>query len=103
MQRHILGIVTIIVLAVGVVKYAGDDAAVAGACLRIGAVLGLLWLAMPQLRDVPVWILGAVGVVLLVVLRWPKLLWAVLPIAIALWLLRPRGVRRASRYSDPRD
>jgi hypothetical protein len=65
MQRHILGIVAIVVLAVGAVTYGGDDAAVAGTCLRIGAVLALLWLAMPQLRDVPVWILGAVGEVAL--------------------------------------
>jgi hypothetical protein len=103
MQRHILGIVAIVVLAVGAVTYGGDDAAVAGTCLRIGAVLALLWLAMPQLRDVPVWILGAVGVALLVVLRWPKLLWAVVPLAVVLWLLRPRRARRASRYTDPRD
>ncbi|MEX2112760.1 MAG: hypothetical protein WD845_06210 [Pirellulales bacterium] len=103
MQRHALGVLAIVLLAVGVATYGRQDTAVAGACLRIGAVLALLWLAMPQLRDVPAWLLGALGVVLLIVLRWPKLLWAMLPLAAVLWLLRPRMRKPASRYTDPRD
>ena len=84
MQRHILGILAVVVLAVGVVMQVRDDGAVAGTCWRIGAVLALLWLAMPQLREVPAWILGAAGLALLVVLRWPKALWALLPLAFVL-------------------
>ncbi len=103
MQRHALGVFAIVLLVVGVATYGREDTAVAGACLRIGAVLALLWLAMPQLRDVPPWLLGSLGVVLLIVLRWPKLLWAILPLAAVLWLLRPRIGRRARRYTDPRD
>jgi hypothetical protein len=103
MQRHLLGVLAVVLLAVGVVMHVRGDAAVAGTCLRIGAVLALLWLAMPQLREMPTWILGALGLALLLVLRWPKLLWAMLPLAVVLWLLRPRGVRRASRTIDPRD
>jgi len=103
MQRHALGIIAIVLLGVGVATYGREDPVVSGACLRVGAVLVLLWLAMPQLRDVPSWLLGALGVVLLIVLRWPKLLWAMLPLAAVLWLLRPRTPRRASRFTDPRD
>jgi hypothetical protein len=103
MQRHVLGIIAIVLLAVGVATYGRDDTVISGACLRVGAVVLLLWLAMPQLRDVPAWLLGVLGVVLLIVLRWPKLLWAMLPLAAVLWLLRPRAPRRPSRLSDPRD
>ncbi len=91
MQRHVLGIIAVVLLVVGVATYGRDDTVVSGACLRVAAMVALLWLAMPQLRDVPAWLLGAFGVVLLIVLRWPKLLWAMLPLAAVLWLLRPRA------------
>jgi hypothetical protein len=102
MQRHLLGILAVVGLVAGVVMQLRGEEAVAGTCLRIGAVLALLWLAMPQLREVPAWMLGAAGLALLVVLRWPKALWALLPLAFVLWLLRPRGARRAGR-TEPRE
>ncbi len=93
MQRHLLGIIAIVLLAVGAVAFGTSQEALAGTCLRVAAVLGLLWLALPQLRDVPLWLSGAIGMTLLVVMRFPKLLLAVLPLAVVLWLLRPRKPR----------
>ncbi len=59
-------------------------------CLRPALVLGLLWLAMPQLREVPRWVMIAVAIAALVVLWRPKLLWLAVPAVFAVWILRPR-------------
>ena len=83
-------------------RWAFRQPALSGTCLRIGAVLGILWLAWPQLRQIPIWLVGVIGVALLVVLRYPKLLWAALPLSFVLWLLRPRTPRR-SAVNNPRD
>ena len=48
MQRHALGIIALGLLAVGAFGYissGGVDTALGGTCVRIGTVLGLLWLA----------------------------------------------------------
>lgn len=93
MRRHVLGITAIVFLAVGVGAYGSSQEALTGTCLRVGAVLSLLWLAWPQLQAVPIWLVGLIGVTLLVVMRVPKLLFAVVPLAVVLWLLRPRAPR----------
>ena len=100
MQRHMLGIVVIVSFAVGAVAYANAEMAVAGMCLRIGGVLALLWLALPQLRSIPPWTVALLAVASLVIMRWPKLLLAAVPLAVILWLLRPRG---GKRVVDSRD
>ena len=49
--------------------------------VRAGLVLGALWLALPNIRRVPRWLLSAVGVLAAVVIVRPRLiLWAI-PIA----------------------
>jgi hypothetical protein len=93
MRRHALGIIAIGLLAIGLLWPDDAGAAFAGACLRVAPVLALLWLAWPQLETLPLWLVAVFGVVLLLVLRWPKLLWAALPLAALLWLLRPRAPR----------
>ena len=56
-----------------------------------------LWLAEPQLRRVPTWLVASLFVVLVIVMRWPRLLVAVIPLALLLWWLRPR---ESSRVRD---
>ena len=95
MHRPSIGIVALILLAVGLFARGQIDDVVAGSCLRIGAVLALLWLAEPQLRRVPTWLVASLFVVLVIVMRWPRLLVAVIPLALLLWWLRPRESSRA--------
>ncbi|MEX0937292.1 MAG: hypothetical protein WDZ59_05475 [Pirellulales bacterium] len=66
------------------------------ACLRVGLVLGALWLAHPQLSRMPSWLFGvAVALAVVVALR-PKLIVLVVPLAIILWLVKPRASRRGN-------
>lgn len=106
MRRLILGILAVVFLAAGAVglwQYGTDDSgasAAASVAVRAGALLGALWLALPQLeslfRRFPPWMLGMLaGCALMVVVR-PRMLVYVLPlIGILLvlrffgWLLQP--------------
>ncbi len=103
MQRHAIGATAIVLIVLGVWTHGDTESAVSGVCLRVGAVLGFLWLALPQLQRVPPWLIGVLAVSLLVVMRWPKLLLAAVPLAIVLWLLRPRPHRGGQKFTDPRD
>jgi hypothetical protein len=95
-QRALLGVIALVLVAVGLATWGGTNETVSGTSLRVGIVLGLAWLAWPQLRRLPGWMVAVVGVGLLVAMRWPKLLWGIVPLAIILWLLRPRGSRSAA-------
>ena len=103
MQRPALGLIAIVLLAIGVATHGGDYETVSGSSLRIGAVLAVFWLAYPQLQRVPRWLMATLGACMLAVMIRPKLIVVVLPLAGLLWLLRPRAPRPAARVGDPRD
>jgi len=57
MNRHTLGIIAAVLLLIGgitaVTGPSGSNAAgFAGGCVRVGLVLGALWLALPQIRAI---------------------------------------------------
>src|SRR5437870_11504816 len=67
MSRKALGIIAALLLAMGgitaVLGPGGNSATgFAGGCIRVGLVLGALWLALPQIQaalsGLPRWILG---------------------------------------------
>src|SRR5438034_8837300 len=67
MSRKLLGIVAALLLAIGgltaLLGPGGSNAAgFAGGCIRVGLVLGALWLALPSIQSaltqLPRWILG---------------------------------------------
>jgi hypothetical protein len=90
MHRPTVGLIAIVLLAVGLATYHQAEDTLSAACLRVGVVMAILWFAEPQLKNVPRWLAvgGVVG--LLVALRWPRLLVVALPLAVVLWILRPR-------------
>jgi hypothetical protein len=90
MHRPTIGLIAVVLLAVGFFLREQPDATISAACLRIGLIMSLLWYAHPQVKDVPRWLvaLGVAG--LFVVMRWPKLLVFAVPIAALLWFLRPK-------------
>ena len=49
--------------------------------VRAGLVLGALWLALPNIRRAPRWLLYAVGVLAVVLIVRPRLLLYALPVA----------------------
>jgi len=67
MNRNLLGIIAAILLLLGVITHffgpGGNSASgFAGGCIRVGLVLGALWLALPQIlatiARTPGWLLG---------------------------------------------
>jgi hypothetical protein len=67
MNRNLLGIIAAILLFLGFVTWqfgpGGNSASsFAGGCIRIGLVLGALWLALPQIlatiAGTPGWLMG---------------------------------------------
>jgi hypothetical protein len=65
MSRRALGIIAVLLLAVGGITTAfgpggASSSGFAGGCIRVGMVLGALWLALPQIqatmKRLPGWI-----------------------------------------------
>ncbi len=102
-RRLILGLISIALLATGAILYfiqpASQGLDVFGAaCVRVGVAMSALWLAYPDLQRIPVWMSGALLVVVAIVAVNPKLfsrlIVVVLVVYLAFWMLRPR-VRKA--------
>ncbi|HVU86944.1 MAG TPA: hypothetical protein VHD36_06465 [Pirellulales bacterium] len=96
MHRPTVGILALLLLAVGgvaVLTPAGQLARpeLGAACLRIGLILGVLWLALPDIaRPVNRWIaLGVIAAVILIA-RQPKLAILAAVFLVAIAILRPR-------------
>jgi hypothetical protein len=94
MRRIVLGILAIVFVVGGVSVYTfgliKESYAIGAGAIRIGLVLGAFWLAWPQLVRIPWWFvqIGLAGT--LVVAVRPKAALLVLPILLALWMVRPR-------------
>jgi hypothetical protein len=104
--RHVLGIAGIACLVVAGYLFlhppeTGSSAFLQGSCIKSGLVLLATWLAYPQLDRLPSWLLmPLLGIILaltvrprvtVILLRFGVIL---LPIFIAIWLLRPKARRR---------
>jgi len=97
MNRLALGIVAIALVLIGLMtqlQYPSEGAAFAGACIRIGLVLGALWLALPQIsyvwKHTPRWLLIVAAVALAVCVFNPWYFLAAVPILAGLWFLGPK-------------
>jgi len=64
-----------------------------GPLLKVGAVLGAVWLAFPQLEKIPLWLAGAIVGSLLMAAIFKKVAILLIPLAILIWLVRPRPKR----------
>jgi hypothetical protein len=94
MRRHLLGILGLALVVGGIAgSLAGggsfnDIGLVPSSCIRVGCVLGALWLAFPQLLEigsrVPPWLIGAVLVGGLAVAIRPRSIAVVAPLVAAL-------------------
>lgn len=101
MRRHLIGAIALVLLSVSGILLLwpsdwGSSYEVAlAACLRIGAVMAALWLAYPQLSQLPQWLLVVVlGVVLVAAVgRRPQILLLAVPAVILIVLLCPRKSR----------
>ena len=98
MRRHAIGIIALVLLAAAGVLWLwpNEDNTLLGleaACWRVGALMGVLWVAYSDVQRIPAWILGVVPP-LIVLLAWrPRLFLVVAPIILAIAILRPRSPR----------
>ena len=80
---------------------------------RVGIVLGLMWLAYEQVLKIsqrsPPWLLGCIGLCLLVIVARPKAIVVVAPLLAAVavlqffgWLFKPLPNPRKTTRSTPR-
>jgi len=94
MQRHAFGILALISLATGLyyqcLDAEGFHQLIEGVTIRIGLVLGALWLAYPDLKKVPRWFYPVLLTAVAIVIIRPKLIVLVAPTVIAIWILTPR-------------
>src|SRR5262245_55728540 len=97
MNRVTLGLAAVLLLAIGcivAVQQPEGGAAFAGACVRVGLVLGAIWLALPQVtrfwQQTPKWLLVAAGVALVVCVIHPLYALAAVPVLALLWFLGPK-------------
>jgi hypothetical protein len=101
MHRPTIGVITVGLFVVGFVLWMiepqGDHTA-ALACVRVGIIMAVLWLALPQLVTLPRWLmLTVIGAVAVVCFR-PKALLFALPVLVVLAVMRPRwGSKPRSR------
>ena len=95
MHRPTLGLIAIVLLAASAAlalwptSWDGGPALQA-ACLRVGIVMAALWAALPQLHRIPNWFLTLGAAMAIVVAIQPRRLVILLPLLLAIWLLRPR-------------
>jgi hypothetical protein len=97
-RRTKLGLAALVLLlAAGLLKLlepTGPFAAEGwGACLRVGVILGAVWLAYADLARLPMWALPAIALLALAAIRWKVFLFLVPPALFLGWLLLPRPAR----------
>ncbi len=97
MQRRILGIAAVVfLLAAAAIWHWWPGMEIELAFFsRMGAVLVAAWLAYEDVQKLPGWLLFLLPVIL-VVLRWPRLLWLLLP-ALAAWVILRRLLSTGQR------
>jgi len=95
MFRLKVGILAVVLLAagIGLAFYPNGGAEIiawSSGCRRVGLVLAVLWLALPELQRLPIWYAVAAVGVLIVLARFPRYLIGAVIVAILILLLRPR-------------
>jgi hypothetical protein len=98
-RRHAIGIIALVLVLIGVVLRCTPAKPVGtveleATCLRIGPLLAAVWLAYDQLKRVPLWAWIASPVLLIVVARWPRALWVLIPALVAVAILKPKARTR---------
>jgi hypothetical protein len=95
MNRTALGAIAALLVLLAVLLWSFGSGEIGttqlvAAALRSGALLGVLWLALPELRRVPSWLLFAILAVVLVLALRPKLFLFACAAVLILAFLRPR-------------
>jgi hypothetical protein len=110
MKRLQIGLIALVLLISAASLYmmgavANAMAGTVGGLLRVGLVMGALWLAMPQLSafftKTPKWLLIALVAAVVVFALQPKLLWWIPVAMLGIWFLYTRFGFGAQPASGP--
>ena len=95
MRRPAIGIIALLLLVAGAVLWiwpTGDGYQLyLGACVRVGAVMAVFWLAYEEVSRLPAWIWATVPVLLVILAVRPKWLLIAVPIVLVMAILKPRS------------
>ena len=100
MRRHAIGIITLLLLAGAAAFWIWPQSGSTwapqfeAACWRVGALMGVLWIAYPDLKRIPPWFWGVLVAALVIVAVRPRVALAAVPVLLVLAVLRPRVGRR---------
>ena len=100
MHRPTLGVISLALIVGGVVlmlRPIDGDSHLGAVGLRSGLVLGAIWLALPNIRRAPRWLLYAGAVLAAVLIVRPRLFLYSLPVAAVIALLGATSGRRGRR------
>jgi hypothetical protein len=105
MHRPSIGIFALVMLAASAAMYLATSAeswhSLAAALFRVGLVLGAWWLAEPQLRRLPGWLLAAVGLSMVVLAIRPRYFLVALVILVVAAIVRPKGTKGRPKRRPP--
>jgi hypothetical protein len=98
-RRHLIGILALLLLlGAGVFWIWPPQGAWSGqleaACWRGGALASVIWLAYTDVRRMPAWFWLSLPLLTVVLVRWPRRFLYVIPVIIALAILKPQARRR---------
>ena len=117
MRRILLGILALLFLgAAGAIYIRGvtdENIFLLSVCQRVGIVLGTMWLAYEQVLKIsqrsPPWLLGCIGLCLLMIVVRPKVIVIIAPLLAAIavlqffgWLFKPLPNPRKTTRTTPR-
>ncbi|HBO43308.1 MAG TPA: hypothetical protein DD670_05125 [Planctomycetaceae bacterium] len=93
MRRHAIAAIAAVFLSAAAALWLwppveGGSPAFEAALWRVGAVLVVLWLAYPDLRRMPAWLLGVVPIVAVLVAARPRWFIFLVPILLVLGVLQ---------------
>ncbi len=116
MRRILIGILALLFLGAAVALHFSDNdnsIYLLSICLKVGLVLGAICFAYDQVLKIsqrsPPWLLGIIGVALLVIVIRPKAIVIVAPLLAGIavlqfvgWLFKPLPNSRKTKRSTPR-
>jgi hypothetical protein len=89
MQRRILGTAAVLFLLCAAMLWWWPQMEIETAFfVRMGMVLFAAWLAYDDVQRIPGWLLPVMPVVLVLIVRWPRLLLLLMPVLLGWALLR---------------
>jgi len=93
MRRHAIAAIAVVFLIAAAALWLwppveGGVPALEASLWRVGAVLVVLWLAYPDLRHMPAWLVGTVPIVVVLVAARPRWFIFLVPVLLVLGVLQ---------------